>query len=456
MAGQLCPESDTAQGTRLPIRKFLHLDNPPLSRHTQPAPALGANPPPTTSMPTAQDRAENATPCHDSLSDASAVGARLARSLRAVLVESTGAGNRTALAGKLGVSRVLLSRTLTAIQESSPLETLHRLPGPETLRGLVQAAQECGAPASRVNPALRSIDRFERLIRDTFGTRGALNAAICSTRPSMARRHEYENRFRVFKGMRELRGAQAQTWLSVTLFDLDPGDPTKLCATIIQGFLGLRRLRLDVPIVFTVEALGNPTPTEGALPPPTGGLGLEDFFLNPPAPLIEERLGEQRRFRLDSEALGKRSLTDMLAVARIPLWRSRWLNRERPLSGSFAVTTTPAKHLHCDVLAPPGILGDAPPELFAYLPTAHGAANPNDRSRDIDRMEMPERAERVEGGLERFDVSEVPNYRQMLERLVAGTGHDLSSMRVHRLRIPYPLFGATFVNSFSLPAEPTA
>ena len=50
----------------------------------------------------------------------------------------------SALAAHLGVSRVLISRTLGAIALVNPLDTLQRVPGPETLRGIVEAAVSKG------------------------------------------------------------------------------------------------------------------------------------------------------------------------------------------------------------------------------------------------------------------------------------------------------------------------
>ena len=69
------------------------------------------------------------------------IAAELASSLRRLFAEIPDAPHRpSALATHLGVNRVLISRTLGAIALPNPLDMLQRVPGPETLRGIVEAA----------------------------------------------------------------------------------------------------------------------------------------------------------------------------------------------------------------------------------------------------------------------------------------------------------------------------
>ena len=117
----------------------------------------------------------------EALADAHRTGNALAASLGKVLEAIPGGPMRpSALAQRLNVSRVLVSRTLGALASKDPLDALQRLPGPETLRVIVTAAQGAGVPAIRTAAANRDIESFAKLIRDSFGTRGALNAAICA------------------------------------------------------------------------------------------------------------------------------------------------------------------------------------------------------------------------------------------------------------------------------------
>jgi hypothetical protein len=390
------------------------------------------------------------------LAEASAVGAELAVSLRNVLSAIPDAPRGpTALAAHLTVSRVLLSKTLGAITGDDALDTLQRLPGPESLRGIVEAAASAGAPRVHAAAAIRAIDRFAHLIRESFGTRGTLNAAICADAPAMQRRLENDSRQRVFKGMRELRGVEAETWLSASIMVPDRQDPTKLTVMMLQGFLALRRLRLDVPVAFSFETMGVVGAVrDSAVDVPASAIGLEDLYTNRPAPLELAEMGGQKIYRLAQGRIGKHEVSDMLALIHMPKWRPRWSVPERPLTGPFAQPPAPVKALHFDVLLADGIIDGSAPELFAYAPSYRGGANINDRTRDIDRVAVPERVEVVPRGPGRFDIEGVPNYRLMLQRMAESLGQDIDAMRLHRVRIAYPPFGYQFVSTFRLPPSP--
>ena len=394
----------------------------------------------------------------DALSVAREVGEALTGSLRKVVssIPEAPAGP-SALAMHLGVSRVLMSRTLNAIASKDPLDALQRLPGPETLRGIVSAAAEAGAPAGKAAQATRAIEAFAALIRESFGTRGALNAAICADQPAMQRRLEYESRQRVFKGMRELRGVEAETWLSSSVVVLDPEDPAKLTVMMLQGFIALRRLRLDVPVSFAFETVGAMgSLMRGAEDVPTSALHLEDLYTNVPAPLELTEHAGQKIYHLRADLVGKDAVSDMLSVVHMHGWRSRYGIPDRPLTGPFAQPPAPVKTLVFDVIIAPGIVSDAAPELFAYAPSYRGGANVNDRTRDIDRVRVPERVEVFAPGQADFELPEAPNYRQMVERMCGKLGTSADRMLVHRVRVPYPPFGYQFVNTFQLPEAPGA
>lgn len=407
--------------------------------------------------------AASAATATEALADAAAVGAELAASLRK-LVDAlpSGSDGPSALAAELGASRVLVSRTLGAIAGEDPLDTLQRVPGPETLRGIVEAAAATGAPATRIAAAVRAIERFGSLIRNSYGTRGALNAAICANAPAMQRRLELESRQRVFKGMRELRGVEAETWLSASIVVRDRDDPTKLSVVMLQGFLALRRLRLDVPVAFAFESVGGVGHVRGpAVDVPTSAVSLEDLYTHVPAPLVLDELGGQRLYRLAQDRIGKDAVSDMLALTQMRAWRPRWSRPDRPLTGAFAQPQTPVKTMVLDILVDTGITTEDEPELYAYAPSVRGGANVNDRSRDFDRVAVPERIERIDPpgnaagrSRDRFELPDVPNYRQMLTRVAGLVGADIDAMRLLRVRIPYPPFGYQFVSTFRLPDAP--
>lgn len=380
----------------------------------------------------------------------------LATSLRRVFAEIPDAPQRpSALAAHLSVSRVLISRTLGAIALTNPLDTLQRVPGPETLRGIVEAAVTQGVPQPTADAAIDAIEQFSRIIRDSFGTRSALNAAISANQPDMQRRLELDSRYRVFKGMRELRGVEAATWLSTTFVTRSHDNPDMLSATVLQGFIALRRLRNDIPVTFAFDAIGAVANAHtDAVDVPSSTLSLEDLYTNKPAVLDVDNVGGKMMYRLRQSGLGKHALTDMLAMVRVPAWRSRFARPERPLVGPFAQPTAPVKLLVFDLLAPAGTFTEESPLLSVYAPSMRGAANPNDAWRDIDRAAVPETVEIYKPGEQSFEMPEIPNYRRMLTRVAGEMRQDLDALQLYRVRMAYPVFGFQFVISLHLPPGP--
>ena len=385
------------------------------------------------------------------LADAEEVGRAIAHSLEQVVrAPAARAYGATALSTRLKFSRVLISRVLNALKNEEPLETLQLLPGPESLRTFVNGMGRLGVAATRVKAALRAIDRFDALIRDGFGTRGKLNAAICSHAPSMRIRQELASRQRIFAGMRELRGAEAEAWLAAHMLAPDRDDPTKLNTRILQGFAGLRPLRSDIAVHFDFTLAESP---REAMETPDCTGGLEEFYANPPAPLVCTEIAGRTVSTLAPGRIGKDSVCDMLSLTRMRGALPRLARSPERRIGSFALIKLPVKVLLLDIVLPAELLAGTEPELFVFSPGPRACTNVNDRIDDLDRVEVPERIEVLESGAERFEIPAVPNYRRMLEKMASELGQNLDAMRMHRLRVAYPPFGFEFVSTFRLRSE---
>lgn len=389
------------------------------------------------------------------LADADEIGSDLARTLeRVVQAPGVRSGGASELAAQLEFSRVLISRILNAIKCEEPLETLQRLPGPESLRGFVNGMAAIGVAPARAKAALRAIDRFDAMIRDRFGTRGRFNAAICSRAPSMRNRQELASRQRVFAGMSELRGGEAEAWVAAHMLAPDRADPSTLNARILQGFIGLRQLRTDTSVYFDFMPAEE---EDGIRPTASDGDGLEAFYSNPPARLETDEIGGRKVHRLAPGQIGKGFLCDMLSLTRVDAALPRFARSPGRRAGSFALIKTPVRMLHLDILLPGELTDGSSPELFVFVPGPRACTNVNDRIDDLDRTTVPERIEVLASGAARFEVPGIPNYRRMLAKMADQLGYDLDAMRVHRVTVQYPPFGYEFVSTFRLrPAPRTA
>ncbi|MDX2148751.1 MAG: hypothetical protein SFZ23_14655 [Planctomycetota bacterium] len=356
----------------------------------------------------------------------------------------------TPLAQRLGLSRVTISKLLSALDRHSPLEMLERIPGPDSLRAVATGAGALGVNPELVGSARQAIDEFAALIRDHFGTRASLQAAIGSTSGSLRARVDFAGRADVFRGMRQVLGVEAETWLTCMFFV--PGvEEDTIAVTTIHGALGLRRLKPESPVYFT---FGAPYAEPGK--DPTGSpISLQEFYTHEPAKVRTTSAGGQVRHQLIHDRLGKNAVADMLAVSHDPRGSRRYRTPEAAFRGVSLFVDIPVRTLVCDAIVHRDLFPGVDPELRIYNPGARGPANPNDPKRDMDRLEVSEQISRVEGDIDAFDVAEVPNYRGMVDRVMPRLGHPASHYRIYRLVMGYPVISFQFVMAFCAPEKPS-
>ena len=386
--------------------------------------------------------------------DPERIGIRLGAALRN-LVESLPGGphSPTPLARLLGISRVTTSKLLNTLSRPSPFELLENVPGPESLRAMTRGASQHPIDSALINEANAAIEEFAVLIRDHFGTRGALNAAISPNTSDLQARFELASRYHVYKGMRQIMGVEAQTWLTSMVFFPGP-DAESVSVATIHGAIAIRRLRPDVNVHFT---FGSPTmAATGTGPIIPSPIVLDEFCGNAPAPLETQLSEGQMICRLAHHELGKRAVVDMLAASFNPRGTRRYAAPNMSRGGLVAFADIPAKSLVCDAILHDDIFPGAEPKLAVYNPGARGPANPNDPRRDIDLVSVHERVATLGKSAERYTISEIPRYGAMIDRLCGKIGHAPEQFRVFRLRVSYPIHGFQFVIGFEKPQPPAA
>lgn len=382
--------------------------------------------------------------------DVQNTGRRLQTAMVALLDAVPGAPHRpTALSQRLGISRVTINNLLTALQRATPFEVLEAIPGPESLRAATTAAASLGAPAGLVAEAQTAIDSFAALIRDHFGTRAALNAAIGARSSTLKARVDQSGRSQVFNGMRQILGVEAETWLTSMFFVPAVEDPDAISVTTIHGALAMRRLRSDTQVYFT---FGDPYRAGGAQGDLTQApVTLNDFYTHEAAALETSMVSGLLRHRLLDNRLGKHAVLDMLAVSHNPKGSRRLGTREAPLRGVSVFVDVPARTLVCDAIVHKDVFPGRSPSLIVYNPGAKGPANPNDPARDPDRISVQETPSEVAPGSHRYEITEIPHYASMVSRVCGQLGRRDEDFRVYRLTLAYPVHGFQYVLAFQAP-----
>jgi hypothetical protein len=381
--------------------------------------------------------------------DPDALSEQLRSSLFRVLRGVPGCSMRpTDLSRSLDVSRVMVSRIISAISKENKIETLTSIPGPETLRSVVRSAQSSGVESEDIQPAMKVIDLFDDLIREQFGTRAALNAALSVEHADTRDRFEQSSRYQVFKGMSQVMGVESKIWLTCMMLTPSKTDEHLIDITTIHGTSGLRRLRPDMPVLLSY---GTPPRHQSAERKSLNlDLDLTQFFTHTPAPLtvIEESGQVVNTFAPKIE--GKDAVYDMLASVHIPGGSSRVAGEGRSRRGTSVIPDVPVVTLVSDVVIHGDIFEGIDPELYVYKTMGKGGADIEDHLRDIDRVSTNDQIEDLGVGLSKLGIHDIPKYPDMVNYLCEKNGYKPDEFRTHRLQVQYPIYGFQYVIAYKV------
>ncbi len=386
----------------------------------------------------------------EGLQIASTVGEDLRASFGALLDSIPNCSMRpTQLARKLDVSRVMISRVMSSIGKENSADILTSIPGPETLRAIVRSAQGLGVDQLLTNNGRVAIDAFDSLIRDQFGTRVALNAALSTLHSDSLDKFEQSGRYQVFKGMSQILGVESKIWLTCMMLTPSKEQKNAIDITTIHGTSGLRRLRPDMPVLLSYgvppkHRFDNQSPSQL-------GLDLSQFFSHTPAPLtaVEENGQVINTFAPVIE--GKDSLYDLISSVSIPGGIHRYAAPGRSKRGTSVIPDVPVATLVSDVVLYKDIFENTDPQLFVYKTMGKGGADIEDPLRDIDRVVTSDQIKSLGVGLSELRISEVPKYQEMVRYLSEHNGYEPDDFRTYRLQVQYPVIGFQYVMAFDVP-----
>lgn len=385
--------------------------------------------------------------------DPHVIGKALQKTLDRVLHAIEGCTMRpTDIARTLNISRVMVSRLLSAIRKPDPIETLTRIPGPETLRSIVRSSGDSGVPREDINEALSAIDAFDELIRVHFGTRSALNAALSNTNPNAQSKFEQASRYQIFKGMSQIVGAQSNLWITCMMLTPTEGSADAIDISTIHGTSGLRRLRPDTPIRFVYGV--PPEYIDRRQSPIRTDTDLSHFLMHQPAPIRVDEENGQIINTFEPEVGGKDDLYDMFAEVYIPNGSNRYAAPGRSYRGTTVIPDVPTVTLISDVILCDGIFDGIEPQLFLYNTMPRGGADIEDPKRFIDRVETNERLQYMGKGTDALEVNDFPAYRDMIAYLCEKNRRKPDSIRTYRLQVQYPVYGFQHTIAFKAPQRP--
>jgi hypothetical protein len=380
------------------------------------------------------------------------VGRVLADSIRAVTEAVPGDPRGPAeVARVLGIDKVLASRVLKATRNADPIAALHVAPGPEPLRRFLRAAGKHGAPSGLLDEAEAAVRSFEILIRQEAGDRSGLDAILSAWLPEARAAFELRRKQAAFRALSQLQGVETSLFGSTAI--LHPSeDGAHIDVVWLFGLFGLMRHRPGSRVKFATRRFSVEDPERfprtlgGEQVAGLDGLRLDAFCSSPPPDLDVHRIGDVVQYSLADSGYGLRSACDLVFaevnLGEMPRYIPREQKRKRHV---FAEISVPTKLLVFDALVHEAIFAGRDPGLEIYDTSFEGVADPNDRLRDMDRLDMSESIQSLGSGSAKFRSSDEPRHADLLQHVWQSLGWNGDEFRGYRCRISYPVYGSQVV-----------
>ena len=93
--------------------------------------------------------------------------------------------------------------------------------------------------------------------------------------------------------------------------------------------------------------------------------------------------------------------------------------------------------------------------LVAAYRALDGVADVNDRSRDVDRLDLVETIHGLGAGTAPLRVAQIPRYVDLLRHVFERMGWDEEGFRTYRCQVEYPVYGSQVVMAFDPPDRAT-
>lgn len=362
-----------------------------------------------------------------------------------------------ALAKQMRIDKVLASRVLRAVKSSDEMSALHRLPGPEPLRRVLREAAKMGVDGALIARAEQAVSAFDGLIHDDLGDRGALDAIVSAWIPEARRDFEVKWKQSAYKSMSQLKGVRAEAILATAI--VKPSDDgQRLHLVWVSGLIGLQRLRPGASVKLATRRMGpkldgrRPVTLEGR---PIDGLhdALLDGFSSEPQPDIEvHSVGDVVHYTLKSRGFGPADARDIvLAEVNYNEMPRQYDTGEGRQGFMFAEVSLPAKCLQFDVILHDQAFQGSDARLRIYDTALDGVADVNDRSRDLDQIDLMESVDSLGSTVERIGSTCVPQYGTMVGHVFKQLGWDRRAFRAYRCKIDCPVYGNQIAMCFDLP-----
>ncbi|MFH0945391.1 MAG: hypothetical protein V2A76_09365 [Planctomycetota bacterium] len=373
----------------------------------------------------------------------------------------------TRFARSLKVDTKLAWKIIHLLEERDLFEAGRFVPGTAAFRRFLQAASRHRLPAELMRAARNASAEFEALVKLHAGDRRSFDLMLAGQTEGDQLRPEMEQRKAAYHSNSFLWGVQAKAQIKTAIIT-PSADPDRFDAALINGFIGLRRIRAHVPwritSTYSVDDFGvvraelarEPLDPDGVAG--TGGITapLLTRFCTQPLPKLEpvtQRDGAVD-FGLAQGPLGRRASETCLIGEVVRAAEPRYQQPGFEYNAIYVRMRTPCEVLVLDVLVDQELFDPATyrARLFSDLFTGQLLT----QHLDCDALALHEKVEHLGAGLNSAHLSFMPRYREMLQYVFERTGWPAGRFHVHRIRIEYPITPTSLILRHRLPEKPRA
>lgn len=349
----------------------------------------------------------------------------------------------TRLSRALQAAPSLCHRLLVcAGEQAEPLETLRRAPGVEGLRSLLGGFGQRGYPPAVLDRCAAAVGEYERLIHTAGGGshaglirtldehRGESEAVGSTERRAVKARRDWS------QAASQALGLRARASMLSYLMHPSP-DPDQFEVLTASTILGVRGRPGHFPVAL---ARGPTEKSEPGRPTNIQSHPLEGLVFTQP-PFVEHRNGEQVVLIFD--VAGKRGVMtrrgrDIVLAHRYLVGVPRADTAGRRCHALSLYPRVPCPRLTVDLLMHRAMpIGQV--HWRGVFFTGGASVKEVFLERWYSRLECDATVQEV-GTLDR-PADAPPWYGQLIERLCARAGRPVEEFRMHRLSVPYPIFG---------------
>jgi hypothetical protein len=360
---------------------------------------------------------------------------QLTKALRGLIASSPLSGlGPIELARALSVDKTLTSRLMAALRATDQLAALSALPGTGPLRQFVRSARRHGASAASARAAEAELRAFDRELQRSFGTRTRLDAAIADALPQTRQRHQESARQAVYRGMALIKGVSIDLASVTWIVHPSPQAPEAVDIAVLAAFVGIRRLRPTARV-----RLGS----SHRLTRPEAGAKLLPEFCRPADLSIETtRDGEFSYYEISSGPVRRDASTDVFLTERLREVAPRTGPADERTQAYGTAVAHACKRVVLNILVHETVWPGCEFTVRAYDTAVRGPVYLPDPSRDADRLDLDATTTRSIACPEALASFPLPGYPEVMRRLTAPLGIELSECRMFSCEVVYPTYGS--------------